>query len=96
MVNASRPGRACGCSGGCPAGDRGTTTRMVLAFDELRNTALLRARSLICPDCWADLDHEHGAASPVSLGVAASYRCTGCGAGWESNAAGWMFPSDPA
>jgi hypothetical protein len=64
---------------------------MVLAINELQNTTLLReARSPVCPDCWADLRYEPAA---VSSDDADSYRCTRCGAGWESNAAGWMFPA---
>jgi hypothetical protein len=64
---------------------------MVLAFDELADTRSRHGENLhACPDCRADLrDEPGGAAIP-------RYRCTQCGAGWESCAAGWLFPLEAA
>lgn len=65
---------------------------MVLAFDELQRTPLVRDDTHLCPDCFSDLRHE---ARPVPPD-AESYRCTFCGAGWLTNAAGWLFPTEAA
>ena len=68
---------------------------MVLAFDELQSAPTLRnpdARA--CPDCWSDLHDEPATTAPTD--GAQRHRCTRCGAAWESNAAGWLFPLSAA
>jgi hypothetical protein len=66
---------------------------VVLAFDELPNPRLSReARGPVCPDCFADMRDEPMGSGGSGVGDALRHRCTRCGAGWERNAAGWLFP----
>lgn len=67
---------------------------MVLALDELQNTVLARStRAPVCPDCWADMQHESDEGDrSVGRRDSRRHRCTRCGAAWERNSAGWMFP----
>lgn len=76
---------------GCPRAGLGTDPTVVLAFDELPSAQSARpTAALRCPDCWSDLRDEPVAGETAARQV--RHRCTRCGAGWETNDAGWKFP----
>jgi hypothetical protein len=62
--------------------------RIVLTFVQPKH---YRTHDRACPDCWAVLEDERGL-MPEPGPAESLYRCTRCGAGWETNAAGWLFP----
>jgi hypothetical protein len=68
---------------------------VVLAFDELQSSLFGPSDGVLsCPDCWADMRDEpadHGDA-PRGRRESLCHRCTRCGAAWERNSAGWLFP----
>lgn len=60
--------------------------RFVLTFVQPKQP---RSHDRACPDCWAVLEDERVTVPQPDESL---YRCTRCGAGWETNAAGWLFP----
>jgi hypothetical protein len=75
---------------------------VVFAFDDLQSTHPFRSSdsddARTCPDCWSDLRDEPATTELTTEPTerAHRHRCTRCGAGWESNAAGWLFPLSAA
>jgi transposase-like protein len=70
---------------------------VVLAFDELHASSLTPAHGgVTCPDCSADMREESGGRVVRRPSDGLRHRCTRCGAAWERNSAGWLFPLSAA